>query len=69
MIKPAGPLHPLAIPDGHFQLVAMDFVGPLPMDNGFDCILTLTDHLGADIQIVPCQMDMSAKEIAGLFFD
>jgi len=69
MTKPAGPLHPLAIPDGHFQSVAMDFVGPLPMDDGFDCILTLTDRMGADIQIILCQTDMGAEEIAGLFFD
>ena len=39
------------------------------MDDGFDCILTLTDRMGADIQIVPCRTDMRAEEIAGLFFD
>ena len=32
--KPPGPLHPLAIPDTHFNLVAIDFVGPLPKDEG-----------------------------------
>jgi len=47
----------------------MDFVRPLPVDDGFDCILMLTDHLGANIQIVPCRMDMGAEEITGLFFD
>jgi len=68
-MKPAGPLHPLAIPDGHFRSVAMDFIRPLPVDNSFDCILILADCLGADIQIIPCQTDMRAEEIAGLFFD
>ena len=68
-MKPAGPLHPLAILDGHFRSVAMDFIGPLPVDNGFDCILTLIDCLEADIQIIPCQTDMGAEEIAGLFFN
>jgi len=67
--KPAGPLHPLAILDRCFKSVAMDFIGPLPVDDGFDCILTLTDRLGANIQIIPCQTDMGAEEIAGLFFD
>jgi hypothetical protein len=33
--------------------VAMDFVGPLPADEGYDCILTMTDRLGADVQIIP----------------
>lgn len=47
----------------------MDFVGPLPLDEGFDCVLTLTDRSGADVQLVPCRTDMDAKEIAGLFFN
>jgi len=68
-MKPAGSLHPLAILDGCFRSVAMDFIRPLPVDNGFDCILTLMDHLGADIQIILCRTDMGAEEIAGLFFN
>jgi len=36
--KLAGPLHPLPVPDERGQSVAMDFVGPLPMDQGFDCL-------------------------------
>lgn len=42
-IRPVGPLHPLPVPDEHGASVAMDFVGPLPVDNGFDYILTITD--------------------------
>jgi hypothetical protein len=66
---PAGPLHPLPIPDKCFELVAIDFIGPLTPDEGFDCIVTMTDRLGADIQMVPCQTDMTAEEFAGVFFD
>ena len=51
--KPAGPLHPLPIPDKRFESVAIDFIGPLTPDDGYDCIVTMTDRLGADIQIVP----------------
>jgi hypothetical protein len=51
--RPAGPLHPLPIPDQRGDSVAMDFIGPLPEDNGYNCILTMTDRLNADIQIVP----------------
>lgn len=53
MAKVPGPLHPLPIPDKRFDSVAIDFVGPLPVDNGFDGIVTMTDRLGADVQIVP----------------
>jgi hypothetical protein len=47
----------------------MDFVGPLKPDNGFDCISTITDRLGADIRIIPTRIDIDAEELAVLFFD
>jgi hypothetical protein len=40
--KPIGPLHPLPVPDRRCNSVAIDFVGPLPVDNGYDCIVTFT---------------------------
>ncbi len=46
----------------------MDFVGPLPEDDGFNCILTITDRLGSDMRIIPCRTNISAKELATLFF-
>jgi hypothetical protein len=49
--KTPGPLHPLPIPDHHFDSMAIDFIGPLPLDNNFDQIVTMTDRLGADIQL------------------
>lgn len=33
---PTGLLHPLLVPDGWGDSVAMDFMGPLPKDNGFN---------------------------------
>jgi len=67
--KPTGPLHPLPIPDGRGDSVAMDFIGPLPEENGFDCILTMTDRLNSDIQIIPCTTKTTAEQLAVLFFD
>ena len=67
--RPAGPLHPLPVPDGRGDSVAIDFIGPLPEDEGFDCIVTMTDRLGADIRVVPTRTDISAEDFAGLFFD
>jgi hypothetical protein len=49
--------------------VAIDFVGPLPKDDGFNAIVTMTDRLGADIQIAPCNSNITAKEFATIFFD
>ena len=67
--KPAGPLHPLPVPDGRGDSVAIDFVGPLPKDHGYNAIVTMTDRLGADIRIAPTRTDISAEQFAVLFFD
>jgi hypothetical protein len=64
-MKAKGPLHPLPVPDEQGDTVAMDFIGPLPVDNGFDCILTITDTLGSDISTSATLM---AEECAELFF-
>lgn len=68
-MKPAGPLHPLPIPDKHFDSLAIDFIGPLPNDNGFDCIVMMTDRLGADVQIAACNTNMTTEDFATIFFD
>lgn len=67
--KSHGPLHPLPVPRERFELVAIDFIGPLPKDDGFDVIVTMTDCLGTDIQLAACTTDMSAEDFAYLFFD
>ena len=67
--KPTGPLHPLPVPDDRCQSIAMDFIGPLPLDRGCNCILTITDRLGSDVRLIPTSINLSAKELAILFFD
>ena len=66
--KPFGPLHPLPVPDRRCDSVAIDFIGPLPLDDGYDCILTLTDRLGSDIRLVPTTCSLTAQGLAELFF-
>ena len=67
--KPIGPLHPLPIPEQRGDSVAIDFIGPLPIDNGYDSIITFTDRLNSDIQIVPSTTNLSAEQLAEIFFD
>ena len=43
----------LPIPDEWGDHVAIDFVGPLSLDNGFNMICMMTCHLGSDIQLIP----------------
>lgn len=67
--RPSGPLHPLPIPNQRFSSIAIDFVGPLPEDEGFDYLATITGRLGADIKLIPCKMPVTAEEFAKLFID
>jgi hypothetical protein len=67
---PVSPLHLLPIPDTRRDSIAMDFIGPLPEDDGFNMILTITDCLGhVDIWIIPIRMDMSAADTALLLYN
>ena len=66
--KPIGPLHPLPVPDDHCDSVAIDFIGPLPMDEGYDSLVTFTDRLGSEIRIVPTTTTITAEQFADLFF-
>ena len=67
--KPSGPLHPLPIPDERCESIAMDFIGPLPLDDGCDYLLTITDRLGSDLRFVPTTKNVTAEKLAVLFFD
>jgi hypothetical protein len=67
--KPVGPLHPLPIPDQRGDSITIDFMGPCPLDDGFNCIVTITDRLGANIWIAPTHMNISAERFAAQFFD
>jgi hypothetical protein len=67
--KPTGPLHPLLVPDDRFDTVALDFIGPLPEENGKDTILTMTDPLGADIRIAGTHSSYTAAQVAVVLFD
>ena len=67
-MKPAGPLHPLPVPDQRCDSVAIDFIGPLPTDDGFNSIVTFTDRSGSDIRIIPTTTNLTAEKLAHLFF-
>ena len=68
MLKPIGPLHPLPVPNNRCDSVAIDFVGPLPLDEGYNSFVTFTDRLGSDIQIIPTTTTLSTEKFTELFF-
>jgi hypothetical protein len=62
-------LHPLPVSDECFTLIAIDFVGPLPQDEGYSYPATITDRLGAGSLLIPCHDTMTAEEFARLFIN
>lgn len=68
MKKRAGPLHPLPVPDTLGDAITIDFIGPLPEDEGFNMISTITDQSGADVHLIPCRSEMSGEEFTAVFF-
>lgn len=67
--KPMGPLHLLLIPDQQGDSMVIDFIGPLPEDEGYNCIVTFTDRLNSDVRIMATRMDITAEELAVIFFN
>ncbi len=66
---PVGPLHPLPIPNEHCKSITMDFIGPLPVDEGYNCLLTVTDHLNSEYCFISTTTNITAENTALLFFN
>lgn len=49
--------------------IAIDFIRPLPEDENKNCIITFTDCLSSDIQLIPTHTDITAEELVYLFFN
>ena len=55
---------------GHItRLPYTNFIRPLPEDEGKNFIITFTDRLGSDIQLVTSRTDITAEKLVYLFFD
>uniref|UniRef100_A0A388JNY7 Reverse transcriptase domain-containing protein n=1 Tax=Chara braunii TaxID=69332 RepID=A0A388JNY7_CHABU len=68
---PYGLLQPLPIPEGRWQSISMDFIGPLrpPTPRGHDAILVIVDRFTKRARFVPCRYAISALEVADIVFD
>jgi hypothetical protein len=63
-LSPITPVHE-ALP---FQTIALDFIIKLPISNGYDLILTITDHNCTKMAIfIPCHKSFNAKGVADLY--
>ncbi|GBG79430.1 hypothetical protein CBR_g29577 [Chara braunii] len=68
---PYGLIQPLPIPEGRWQSILMDFIGPLrpPTPRSHDAILVVIDCFMKRAHFVPCRYAISARELADIVFD
>src|ERR1700682_1264598 len=66
------PLNPIMPQEGAlpFQTIAIDFIVKLPTSDGYDSIMTVTDHdCTKAVILVPCKETIDAEGVAKLFKD
>jgi transposase InsO family protein len=63
---PKGPLQPLEVPKYPWQIVGVDLVGPLPLSDGFDMIITYVDLLTKQAHFLPCNSTITAEGVADM---
>ena len=64
--KLTGLLHSLPIPDRPWQLIGMDFMGPLLKLNNFDYLLVVIDPLTSQVHLVLTTMMVTARGVMWL---
>jgi hypothetical protein len=57
------------IPYQQGDSIAIDFIGPLPEDDGCDIIIMFTDRLNSDYHLVATRSDLTAEQLMTVFFD
>ena len=66
------PLSPIFAKPGAlpFETVAMDFIVKLPLSDGYDSVLTITDHYCTKVVIlIPCNEAITVEGVAKLYLD
>lgn len=65
--RQAGLMHPVTTPEP-LHTLSLDYVTGLPLSNGFDALLTVTDKFSKAIRLIPCKKETTAAETANLYF-
>lgn len=66
---PHAPLHPNEVPSKPFEVISMDFVGPLPECEGFNIVLNDNCHFTKRVVCIPCRNTTNEEQLARLFKD
>jgi len=67
--RKVGELHPLEIPEGPWQDISIDMIGPLPSSNGMDAIVVIMDRFTKMIRLKATTTNISSEGIAKIYRD
>ena len=59
-LHPKAQIHPHEVPEGPWQLIKVDLIGPLPMSQGKHMILNIVDHYTKQIHPFPVTSQITA---------
>ncbi|KAJ2968912.1 hypothetical protein NUW54_g13086 [Trametes sanguinea] len=71
--RPYGLLNPLKVPRAPWEVIGIDFVGPLPesknRNGSYDSITVIIDLLTGMVHLVPSRTNYTARQVAELVFE
>jgi hypothetical protein len=56
------------VPEGPWQTIGIDLIGPLPVSRGKDAILNIVDHYTKQIHLFPVTTQLTADGVASIYF-
>ena len=65
--RPHGPLQPVEVPEGPWQTMTTDYIGPLPESEGYDAILVVADKLLKRAHFLPGRTNDTAENTGDRF--
>ncbi len=68
-LHPKALIHPQEVPEGPWQIIGVDLIGPLPTSRGKDAILNIVDHYTKQIHLFPVTTQITADGVASIYFE
>ena len=68
-IHPKAQIQLQEVPEGPWQIVGVDLIGPLPLSKGKDMILNVVDHYMKQIHLFPVTSQITADGVASIYFE
>jgi hypothetical protein len=68
-LHPKALIQPQEVPEGPWQTIGIDLIGPLPVSRGKDAILNIVDHYMKQIHLFPVTTQLTADGVASIYFE